>query len=117
MEAKARVCRLDAKGRGVRKKQSTQKGSFQPLGLVVILFVFALGSGYLFSVNQNAVQGFKLRALEKQIASLEDENAQLQIDEADTRSLYKLKQAVENTSMRNIDELTVINGNQSVALR
>jgi len=107
------------------QKKVTLKGSFQPVGFAVMVFLFVAGTGYLYSVNQNAVQGFHMRNLEREISRLKDENAQLQITEADMRSLYRLQSAVENTSMRKIEEITVLKGNtetgktqsESIALR
>lgn len=89
-------------------KQSTLKGSFQPVGFAVMVFLFVAGAAYLYSVNQNAVEGFHMRNLENQISALKDENAQLQITEADMRSLSQLQTAVTDTSMRKIDEIAIL---------
>lgn len=97
--------------------RKTVKGSFQPLGFVVILFLFSVGGGYLYSVNQNAVQGFKMRTLEKEISYLKDQNAQLQIDEADKRSLARIEEVVTNTDMQKVSEVIVINEDGPIALR
>ena len=98
--------------------QKTVKGSFQPLGFVVILFLFFVGGAYLYSVNQNAVQGFHMRQLEKEIAFLKDENAQLQIKEADQRSLARLEASLEGTSMQKVSEVTILRAEErTVALR
>ncbi len=109
------ACRVMKRSAQSRK---TVKGSFQPLGFVVILFLFLVGGGYLYSVNQNAVQGFHMRQLEKEIRNLKEENAQLQIEEADKRSLARLEQSVENSSMQKVTEFTLIRKEDSkVALR
>jgi Tfp pilus assembly protein PilN len=98
--------------------QKTVKGSFQPLGFVVILFLFFVGGAYLYSVNQNAVQGFHMRQLEKEIAALKDENAQLQIKEADQRSLARLEAALQGTSMQKVSAITILRAEETtVALR
>ena len=44
------------------------KGSSQALIVAVFLTLFLTSGMYLFSVNRNAVQGYHLRALEKEIA-------------------------------------------------
>lgn len=97
--------------------RKTVKGSFQPLGFVVILFLFSVGGGYLYSVNQNAVQGFKMRTLEKEISYLKDQNAQLQIEEADKRSLARIEEVVANADMQKVSEVIVINEDGPIALR
>ncbi len=102
---------------GRLSSQKTMKGSFQPMGFVVILFLFLVGGGYLYSVNQNAVQGFHMRTLEKEINALKEENAQLQIDEADKRSLARIEEVVSQESMQKVSEVKVINEDGPIALR
>ncbi len=87
------------------------------MGFVVILFLFLVGGGYLYCVNQNAVQGFHMRNLEREIAALKDENAQLQIEEADRRSLARIEEAVVSTTMQKVSEVKVINEDGPIALR
>jgi uncharacterized protein YdaU (DUF1376 family) len=87
------------------------------MGFVVILMLFFAGGGYLYSVNQNAVQGFHMRKLEKEISRLKDANANLQIAEAEKRSLSRLQSSLENTSMRKIEEIKIIQKNTKVAFR
>ena len=99
------------------KSKKTVKGSFQPLGFVVILFLFVVGGSYLYSVNQNAVQGFHMRTLEKEIGALKDDNAQLQIDEADERSLARIEELVAKRNMQKVSEVKVINEDGPIALR
>lgn len=101
----------------VTRTQKTVKGSFQPMGFAVILFLFLVGGGYLYSVNQNAVQGFHMRNLEREISALKDENAQLQIEEADRRSLARIEEVVTSTKMQKVNEVTVINEEGPIALR
>jgi hypothetical protein len=97
--------------------QKTVKGSFQPMGFAVILFLFFVGGGYLYSVNQNAVQGFHMRNLEREINALKEENAQLQIEEADKRSLARIEEAVKEKEMQKVSEVTVISEDGPIALR
>ena len=42
-------------------------GSAHMLVLAVLAALFVSGGGYLYSVNQNAVQGYHMRTLEKEI--------------------------------------------------
>lgn len=102
---------------GKFQRQKKSKGSFQPLGFTVILFLFFVGGGYLYSVNQNAVQGFHMRNLERDINSLKNENAQLQIDEADKRSLSRIEEAMKGRDMQKVNEVKVINEDGPIALR
>lgn len=97
--------------------QKTVKGSGQPLVFAVILFLFLVGGGYLYSVNQNAVQGFHMRNLEREINALKEENAQLQIEEADKRSLARIEEAVKQKEMQKVNEVVVISEDGPIALR
>lgn len=98
-------------------QRKTVKGSFQPLGFAVILFLFSIGGAYLYTVNQNAVQGFHMRNLEREINALKEENAQLQIEEADKRSLARIEEAVAKKDMQKVNEIVVINEDGPIALR
>lgn len=100
-----------------KRIQKTVKGTFQPMGFAVILFLFLVGGGYLYSVNQNAVQGFHMRNLEREISALKDANAQLQIEEADRRSLARIEETVTEKKMQKVNEVKVINEDGPIALR
>lgn len=78
-------------------------GSVHMLTLSVLMVVFAIGGGYLYSVNGSAVQGYHLRTLEKEINQLKQDNAELKITEADLRSLYRIETAEETLRMQKID--------------
>ncbi len=114
---RSRVLRHTGGQNSYKKLQKTAKGTFDPRGFVVILFLFLVGGGYLYSVNQNAVQGFHMRKLEKEIGVLKDDNAQLQIEEADKRSLARIEGEVVEKSMQKVNEATVINDGRSIASR
>jgi hypothetical protein len=101
-----------------RTSQKVAKGSFQPMGFIVILFLFFASGGYLYSVNQNAVQGFHMRQLEKEIRILKEANAQLQIDEADKRSLARIEESAEARKMKKVEVVSRVNiEEERVALR
>jgi hypothetical protein len=59
-----------------------------------------------------------MRQLEKEIAALKDDNAQLQIKEADQRSLARLEEALQGTSMQKVSEITILRAeDKQIALR
>ncbi len=72
---------------------SELSGSTHFLLVVAMAAFFVSGGCYLYSVNQNAVQGYHMRTLEKEIALLEQKNAELRIVEADLRSLHRIEAA------------------------
>lgn len=80
-------------------------GSVHMFVMGVLLVVFVAGGGFLYSVNQTAVQGYQLRVLEKKIDSLKQENAELKIAEADLRSLYRIEASSEALSMQKFDNI------------
>ena len=81
-------------------------GSAQVLLVSVMTALFVSGGCYLYSVNQNAVEGYHMRTLEKEIALLEQKNAELRIVEADLRSLHRIEevtsQELEMQKLENI---------------
>lgn len=80
-------------------------GSVHMFVMGVLLVVFVAGGGFLYSVNQTAVQGYQLRVLEKKIDSLKQENAELKITEADLRSLYRIEASPEALFMQKFDNI------------
>ncbi len=68
-----------------------------------LLVVFLTGGGYLFAVNQNAVRGYQIRTLEKEISSLKEKNTELKIAEADLRSLYRIESNGAGLEMEKLD--------------
>jgi cell division protein FtsL len=66
--------------------------------LILLFFVGVLGM-HVYSVNSNAVQGYQVRQLEKEIASRQEENARLKIREADVRSFQRIDEARESLSL------------------
>lgn len=85
---------------------SDLSGSAQVLLVSVMTALFVSGGCYLYSVNQNAVEGYHMRTLEKEIALLEQKNAELRIVEADLRSLHRIEeitsQELEMQKLENI---------------
>ena len=65
-------------GRADNKKNGFVQKRFL---VIVAIFLFSAGN-YLFSINQNAVHGYRIRTLEKEIAKLDSENTQLRVAEA-----------------------------------
>jgi len=66
--------------------------------LALLFFVGILGA-HVYSVNSNAVQGYQVRQLEKKIASMQEENARLRIQEADAKSFQRIDEARESLSL------------------
>lgn len=93
-------------------------GSAHMLVLAVLAAIFVSGGCYLYSVNQNAVQGYHMRSLEKEIDALKQENAELRIAEADLRSLHRIEEAsLEELQMQKPDTIKYIEERGPVALR
>jgi hypothetical protein len=82
------------------------------LGLIVLFGVL-----YLHSMNRIAVQGYAIRAAEKQLASLKQENNQLRIQEAELKSLRRIEEAGQRLNMFESQEVTYIEELSPIALR
>lgn len=87
--------------------------------LVGAALFFVLGGMYIFAVNERAVYGYDIRTLEKEIAQLKKDNAELRLHEAEGRSLTRVETGSATLRMEVASpsrELTVT-GPGSVAYR
>lgn len=88
-----------------KKNTRELSGSAHVFVFVVLAILFASGGGYLYSVNQSAVQGYHMRTLEKEIDTLKQENAKLRIAEADLRSLKRIEESQEELQMKKLEHI------------
>lgn len=87
--------------------QAELSGSARMFLIGVMAVLFASGGCYLYSVNQNAVHGYHMRTLEKEIADLERKNAELRIVEADLRSLHRIEEiSGQELGMQKLENVT-----------
>lgn len=100
-----------------RNDSGKLSGSVHILILSILMVMFVVGGGYLYSVNRNAVQGYSLRTLEKEINTLKQENAELKITEVDLRSLYRIETAEEGLHMQKVESAVYLEERGPVALR
>jgi hypothetical protein len=97
--------------------QKKKNGFIQKRFLAIVaILVFSAGN-YLFSINQNAVHGYRIRSLEKEIAVLDQENSKLRISEAETRSLEKTKEAGDRMGMGRATEVISVERLGVVAMK
>lgn len=92
-------------------------GSVHIFVLTVLTTLFVSGGCYLYSVNQNAVQGYHMRTLEKEIAVLKQKNAELRITEADLRSLQRIESLEGELQMQKLENVKYLEERGPVALR
>ena len=96
----------------------TLRGGSQVFIAGVLMILFGAAGMYLYSVNRNAVQGYHLRSLEKQIATLSERNAELQITEADMRSFYRINAVKDDLQMEKAESIKYLEPpKDTVALR
>lgn len=102
-----------------QKKGSVSElsGSVHTSLLGILMIVFVIGGGYLYSVNRSAVQGYHLRTLENEIGKLKQQNEELKISEADLRSLYRIEASGEELHMQKTDTVTYLEDRGPVALK
>lgn len=104
--------------RGRRLAPNRKKNGFVQKGFIIIAAGFLLSAGnYLFSINQNAVHGYRIRTLEKEIAVLEKEASRLQSIEAEMRSLDRTKEAGSRMGMERATDVISVERIGTVALR
>lgn len=100
-----------------KRTRENLSGSTRLWLFLLFAFWFVLGGWYLYSVNHTAVAGYHIRALEKEIHQLKQENAALRVTEADLRSLYRIEASDIVKAMLKADELTYLEERGPVALR
>ncbi len=83
----------------------------------LLLFLVLLSGMYVFSVNSNAVQGYRMRHLEKGIAEMQEENARLRIVEADTKSFRRIEEASGSLALERADAPQYFEERDVVAIR
>ena len=98
-----------------KKFENDLSGSAHVLMLSILMIVFVIGGGYLYSVNRNAVQGYHMRTLEKEIDTLKQDNTNLKITEADLRSLYRIETAEEDLHMQKVDTVVYLEDHSAVS--
>lgn len=102
----------------VSKRASQElSGSVHMLFLAVLTALFVSGGGYLYSVNESAVQGYHMRTLEKEIALLKQQNAELRIVEADFRSLSRIEAAEGELKMRKLENVKYLDEHRSASTK
>lgn len=95
-----------------------KKHGFIQKGFLVIVAAFLLSAGnYLFSINRNAVHGYRIRTLEKELSALEKEKNQLQSSEAELRSLDRTKEAGARMGMERVTEVISVERVGTVAMK
>lgn len=98
-----------------RKKVNTGlSGKAHIFTISILLVIFSACGGYLYSINRSAVQGYNMRALEKEIDKLKTENAELKITEADLKSLYRIEVSEEALAMQKPENVIYIEERESV---
>lgn len=103
----------------IKTNNNTKKvrpaGFINPVFVVCGCAVFA-GFLYLYSINQTAVKGLKIRQIEKEIAQMQTVNENLKIKEAGLKSLYHIEESSKNLNMSGLKAVEYIEENGPVAL-
>ena len=97
------------------KHEINTSGFISPVVIVVVFAVFAALS-YVYSINQSAVKGFRIKTIEKEISQLRKENESLKIREAELRSLHRIEQFSRDLNMAEADEVVFLDGSNQLAL-
>jgi uncharacterized small protein (DUF1192 family) len=102
---KRKIMRIPSPYSQTRRRILAESSSVQPgffradMSFVILLFFVGVLGTHIYSVNSNAVQGYQVRHLEKKIASMQEENARLKIQEADVKSFQRIDEARDALSL------------------
>ena len=89
------------------KLNNNQKRSNHWLFVAVFFLVVTVVS-YIFQINQVATMGYEIKDKEKQISELLEEEKQLEIEIANLKSIYKLREEQRKLGMKKPAESTYI---------
>lgn len=83
----------------------------------ILLFLIFLSGMYVFSINSNAVQGYRMRHLEERITEMQEENARLRISLADAKSFQRIEAVSESLTLQKAEEWQYFEEHDRVASR
>lgn len=93
---------------------SSNAGFAKPVFVVLACAVF-VALAYIYSINHNAVKGYRIKNIEREIAELKKDNEMLKIKEAQLKSLYRTEQSARDLNMSDLSDVIYIEENPSVA--
>ncbi len=97
-----------------QKKQEKTKNKNNKNNWWVLAMLILAGGFYLYSINETAIQGYKIRDNEKEIAKLKKENEALQIEKAELTSLYRIEE-IQTKNMEKINQVVYLEESESIA--
>lgn len=100
-----------------RGKTFSFSGAVHPVALLALFGLFLSGIGYVYALNRAATQGYVVRDLEEEISELRKERKRLEIDAAERRSLARIESAAAERGMEQAENVRVLEGRHSLALR
>jgi hypothetical protein len=86
---------------------STAKSTALPLALLSLIAVF--GFGYLNLTNSTATVGYRIKVMEKELASLQLENKQLRLDYIESQSMAKITEKTAKLELVPQGKIEIIN--------
>ena len=92
------------------------KGFINSTVLIITLLIVSAGI-YLYSINGSAAKGYQMKQVEKEINTLNKENENLKIKEAELKSLYHIEESSKNMNMGDIKNVSYIQETGPVAMK
>lgn len=84
---------------------------------ILALSVVFSGIVYLYQVNDLAAKGFELREVQKNLASLQEENKKGRIQEVELMSMYNIEKSTQDLNLVNSSNVSYIELNGPMAMR
>ncbi|MEI6650254.1 MAG: hypothetical protein WCL23_02335 [Candidatus Moraniibacteriota bacterium] len=101
---------------GMKRKTLSFSGAVHPAALVAMFALFLSGIGYVYALNCGAIQGYKERELETNIAELRKESKKLQLTLAEQQSLSRIEASAKESRMEQAENVKVIEGRSALAV-
>jgi hypothetical protein len=106
--------------RETKRKTNIEKKSIKGFinsTVLIIALLFVCGASYLYSINSSAAKGYQMRQVEKDIQSLQKENEDLKIKEAELKSLYHIEESSKSMNMGDLKNISYIQETGPVAMK
>jgi hypothetical protein len=104
--------------KNIQSKDESGKGTIKFNSLAVLSFlIVAMGTFYLYQVNDLATKGFEIREMEKHIQELQKNSKQMQIKEVELRSMYNIEKSIQELNLVNPSIISYLEINGPVAMK
>lgn len=90
-----------------QKQKKSQNGKIT-LNVLIFSIILVMGFVYLWQMNSLVSHDYKMRAFQKELKTLSEENKKLQATIAQLQSLPKLQEATQNLNLLSVENISYL---------